>query len=222
MRNDPALSFRQCAIWVFILGGHALLIFLLSTATRDHERRGFKASDFKALVWLELNPPIVLPPPQTLEREPVEEARPRANVTPFQAPANPSSESTAPMTNEPAIDWHGEAGRVARDAVAEEYKFEKRECDPSDPPTSVLPKCTKPLPEYEWNPVEKRGGLAPLPYVRVRNCVVGLGFFGCGFGKPPPPSDDLYKRMKDPNRPTSSVPDVDAINKLPLGKASSR
>jgi len=46
-----------------------------------------------------------------------------------------------------------------------------------------------------------------LPYVRLgEQCVLGLGFFGCAFGRAPPESH-LFDGLKDPDRPRSSVPD---------------
>jgi hypothetical protein len=38
---------------------------------------------------------------------------------------------------------------------------------------------------------------------------VGLGFFGCGFGKPPEANQHLFDAMRDPDRPHSSVPGPD-------------
>jgi hypothetical protein len=46
-----------------------------------------------------------------------------------------------------------------------------------------------------------------LPYIRVgERCAIGLGFFGCGFGKPPA-NGNLFDGMDAPDRDRSSVPD---------------
>jgi hypothetical protein len=58
---------------------------------------------------------------------------------------------------------------------------------------------------FEWNPEEKKAGLLPLPYVRLGNCVVGLGFFGCSGGTEA--NGHLFDDLKKGDRPVSSVPD---------------
>ena len=78
----------------------------------------------------------------------------------------------------------------------------------SDPPNPLLPKCRKPKPPPEWEPQPKKAGfIGILPYVRVGNCIVGLGFLGCTVGKSEA-NGHLFDDMNDPDRPRSSVPDV--------------
>jgi hypothetical protein len=48
-----------------------------------------------------------------------------------------------------------------------------------------------------------------IPYVRLgKRCVIALGAFGCAIGKLPEADGTLFDDMRDPNRPTSSVPDI--------------
>lgn len=208
------LSFRHGVAFIAIAGVHAVLIYLLSQAL--HRPPAVVVQDERpAMIWLDVKLQDI-DEGFTLEPQPAKRERPPS----FQAPVIPGEPVPDAASDKLPIDWYDEARQQGKEAVAESLKFERRDCDPNDPPKSLLPKCVRPLPEYDWdNPKQKRAGFAgPLPYVRLGKCAVGLGFFGCGVGKPPPESTELYDRMKHPDRPTSSVPDVEAINKMPLGK----
>ncbi|MEZ5457795.1 MAG: hypothetical protein R3E65_00290 [Steroidobacteraceae bacterium] len=75
-------------------------------------------------------------------------------------------------------------------------------------PRSPYRACKPRKGSWEWKAEPGKVGMAgPLPYVRVgKRCIVGLGFFGCALGEPPPPNDKLLDDMRKPDRPRSSVP----------------
>ena len=74
----------------------------------------------------------------------------------------------------------------------------------------MLPRCTHTGRRFEWNPEPPRFGISGLvPYMRVgKMCVVGLGFFACGLGAPPPANSHLFDQLKNPARVSGSVPDA--------------
>jgi hypothetical protein len=120
------------------------------------------------------------------------------------SPSRPAI-ATKPSAREPSIDWELEGERAAA-AIAKKLIDEaKAKCNPPGVENPLLPKCAQPAREFEWAP--SRAGFSDgLPYVRVgENCVVGLGFFGCGIGKKPA-NGQLLDSMRDPDRDPSSVP----------------
>lgn len=151
--------------------------------------------------------------------------RPRPTVTtvpsvqprPTQAPptivleptAPEEQPSIAPPSPNPSatIDWTAQATQAAAAVVDKAIREETRECDPSDSPNSFLPPCNPKTKQFEWTGEPRVGFSGGLPYVRIgERCVVGLGFFGCGFGDPPPAKGDLFEGMDDAERDRSSVP----------------
>ena len=106
-----------------------------------------------------------------------------------------------PETQRPSIDWYAEAAKSA--ARSADGKGEPSTFSP--PPKVVHQACKPKKSSFEWNPEEKKAGLLPLPYVRLGNCIVGLGFFNCQAG--PPANGHLFDDLKKGDRPVSSVPD---------------
>ena len=59
-----------------------------------------------------------------------------------------------------------------------------------------------------WNPELPRAGVeGVVPYIRLGSCVIALGAFACAMGKEEA-NGHLFDELKDPDRPRSSVPDV--------------
>jgi len=139
--------------------------------------------------------------PSTTPAAPIVVAEPSA---PGQTSVAPSTAASPPAT----IDWTAQAAEAAAAVVDKAISAETRKCDPSESPDSFLPPCNPRTKKFEWNPESRRVGFSGgLPFVRIgERCVVGLGFFGCGFGAPPPANGDLFEGMDDPERDRSSVP----------------
>jgi hypothetical protein len=196
-------SFARGVAAVVVIGGHVLLIVLLSSS---HPRRFNGAASSVpprgTLILLELRP---LPE----QRSPAAPEPARAVVTaPRVPPGSPLEIDTAiraPAT--PSIDWYREAEIVAREAAATPPA--RKGCDEAPRPGSLRPRCRKDPAEFLWDPEPRRFGLAGgIPYVRLGPCVLALIAFGCGIGKTEA-NGALFKDMRHPDRPTSSVPDVD-------------
>lgn len=156
------------------------------------------------LFFVERPRPAVIPAPSVQSR------RSQATPTIVAEPSAPEQTSIAPTPSNPpdAIDWSAQAAEAATAVVDKAIREETRKCDPADSPNSFLPPCKHRTKPFEWNPEPRRAGFSGgLPYVRIgERCVVGLGFFGCGFGDPPPANGDLFEGMDDPERDRSSVP----------------
>jgi hypothetical protein len=106
----------------------------------------------------------------------------------------------------PPIDWAAEQDQVAESKGRENWKQLSQHCRDAEALHIHPPECHRYVAPEPWEPEEKRFGLAgPLPYVRLGQCVLGLGFWGCAVGKPPPNGHRL-EGMRDPDRP-SSMPD---------------
>ena len=198
-------SLVRCAAAVVAIGGHVLLIVLLS---RSHPRP-FNDSASRApirgtLVVLELRP---LPEPTAAG--PAEPAR--VLVTPRVRVGSPPLLDTRieALPVKPSIDWYREAEIVAREAAARSVPPARTDCDEAPRPGSPRPKCRKDASEFLWDPEPRRFGIeGGIPYVRLGPCVVALIAFGCGIGKTDA-NGELFKDMRHPDRPTSSVPGPD-------------
>src|SRR6185369_6482897 len=114
-------------------------------------------------------------------------------------PVPPAPEK--PQTTAPPVDWYGEAAKSAARATAKANEPPTF----SPPPKVVHQACIPRKSSFEWNPEEKKAGLLPLPFVRLGNCVVGLGFFTCTGGSEA--NGHLFDDLKKGDRPVSSVPD---------------
>lgn len=112
------------------------------------------------------------------------------------------------------VDWDDEASTVVNSQAVSIFKELRHLCEEAekrrDPPPPGCRRYRKPPP---WDPEPKKFGLTDgpglrLPYVRLgKRCVLGLGFFGCGFGKLPEANGHVFDDFRDPDRPRSSVPD---------------
>ena len=206
---QPKRSSRVWAIAIVLLLHAALLLFMHLERSRPLT---IAPSSEDALTLVIVPEPKVEP---TAPQAPVEMPAlqtPRAkssSSTRIKAPAAVQSEKEP--SGSPHIDWHGEIGRVAKEAAEGASKKElnlpcKSPRKFGDPPqTDCRP---QPAP-FEWDPEPPFAGLAGLlPFVRLgKRCVIGLGFFGCGIGKLPEPNGKLFESMDDPDQPRSSVPD---------------
>jgi hypothetical protein len=211
-------SVRDCLVWAFIIGGHALLILVFMGSKRQVQQLSDDAPSLGVLMLLDL-------PAEASGSEAVSDTPQLASV-PVITPRLPTpeldSESTAitlpeqseegPGTN--AIDWQLEAQRSAH-ATVERNRQSREKRIGEHPPSPFTPK-KKPK-EFEWDPEPDRAGFAEgfIPYVRIgQRCVVGLGFFGCNLSKLPEANSHLFDGMHDPDRQRSSVPEVDTSSAL--------
>ena len=220
MARAGGRSVRDCLVWAFIIGGHALLIFVFTGTNRRQALRALADVPSPSVLIL------LDEPAQASAPEPAIDAPSFASV-PLIAPRLPPPEidtgSTAitlpeeidepgPGTN--AIDWQLEAQRSAHIVAGQNPKRGEKRF--GEHPPSPFREKKKPK-EFEWNPEPKKAGLAAgfIPYVVIgQRCIVGLGFFGCALGKRPEANGHLFDGMHDPDRERSSVPDIDTSSAL--------
>ena len=222
MTRAGGRTVRDCVVWAFIIGGHALLILVFTSGKRLVQFTAVDAPSPGVLLLIDL------PSGPESSSEPVTEAPQLASV-PVITPRLPApdidtystaitlpeeTEPEAPGTN--AIDWRREAERSAQAVVERGAKSVEKHIGEHPPVPSAFQK-KKPPKEFPWDPEPKKAGLAAgfIPYVVIgQRCVVGLGFFGCALGKKPPANSHLFDGMHDPDRQRSSVPDVDTSRAL--------
>jgi hypothetical protein len=162
--------------------------------------------DVPVSTWLLVETPEVLPvltpddapPPavgQTVPREAVA-MRPAATVP----------DSGVDTTARPRVDWQAQGAHVASQAAERMHAPGPRAFGES--PRSPYKTCKPRRSSWEWKPEPGKVGMAGLlPFVRVgERCVVGLGFFGCALGEPPPANGKLLDDMKRDDQPRSSTP----------------
>jgi hypothetical protein len=206
---------RDCLVWVFIIGGHALLILVFTASKRQVQQVSIDAPSPGVLVLLDLPAESSSPEPATTE------ALQLASVPVIITPQFPDSTAITLPPEEivpegPAIDWKLEAERSAHLTVERERNARRTEKRIGEHPPSPFREKKKPK-EFPWDPEPKKAGLAGgfIPYVVIgQRCVVGLGFFGCALGKKPEANGHLFDGMHDPDRQRSSVPDVDTSSAL--------
>lgn len=205
-RRSRSVQLRAAAIGLALLADVLVLLlfgFGSRTSTRESVQLQFVS------IWPADRPPPNLTPSETRQR-PQPAARPPHADTP-----QSTSSSTAPIAlpetdttpqhdrSDPTIDWYREAAKAATrntDHGGQSSTF--------SPPPKVMRKPCKPKESsFEWTPEEKKAGLLPLPYVRLGNCVVGLGFFGCALNGTPAANGHLFDDLQKGDRPESSVPD---------------
>lgn len=110
--------------------------------------------------------------------------------------------SPPPPAPPPLTDWTAERQRAAESKGREIWNDLARRCHDAEALHIYPPECHRHVEPAPWEPEEQRFGLAgPLPYVRLGQCVVGLGFWGCALGKAPPPNGHLLENLRDPDRP---------------------
>jgi len=210
MNERRRRSIRRCGVWVVALTGHALLYLLLVRNAGPPVRQGAFMPEQPILLMLDLSRPAEeeLPaPPEPTRTARLSIPRPADHTDESPAP-NTAITAPAPMPDPAApVDWANEARIAARAATDGSGKPTSREF--GEPLKPARGKCEKRASSFEWNPEPKRAGfIGILPYVRLGNCIVGLGFFGCTLGASEPNSH-LFDDMSDPDHITTSVPDVD-------------
>jgi hypothetical protein len=196
---------------VLVLLAHGLLVlaFLLMP-------KSSRIESAQQLVYLSLWPEM-RPAPEESAQPPPKQSLPKATRPrkPLQvAPVAPTSitpspeSTTAPSESiRPNIDWRAEAA-----AVAGRHAIPPPPAEFSPPPKVMRKACEKKKSSWEWNPQPKKAALAPLPYVVLGRCVIGLGFFGCSPGKPPEANSHLLDDMRAGKTEASSVPDPDTCD----------
>ena len=204
-------SLVRCAAAVLVLGGHALLIVLLLRSHPRPAKGDASVPSRGTLVMLELRRPSDEPSTAAPAHMRAGVTTPRAQLRlPSAQPGAPPAPDTViqALPVNPPIDWYREAEIVAREAGARVLPPARTDCDEVPRPGSLRPKCRKDPAEFFWDPEPRRFGIeGGIPYVRVGPCVVALIAFGCGIGKTDA-NGELFKDMRHPDRPTSSVPDV--------------
>ena len=208
-------SFARCAAAVLVIGGHALLIVLLLRSHPRPTKGDASVPSRGTLVILELRGRPEEPSAAASEHTRAGVTAPPAQLRLSSAqPGAPPAPDTAiqALPVNPPIDWYREAEIVAREAGARVLPPARTDCDEDSRPGSLRPKCRKDAAEFLWDPEPRRFGIeGGIPYVRVGPCVVALIAFGCGIGKTDA-NGELFKDMRHPDRPTSSVPDVNEGN----------
>lgn len=210
MRHNPATRIRPTAMALVLLA-HVPLVLLFVLGWR-HSRDDSGLQPVFIALW-----PTMQQKTEPLVPQPSRQFRPRAaprsetpaRDTPSVDPAAepdalpaPSESTLPPDSIGPAVDWRAEGVAAAARQAA----------PPADPGFTPAPKplrkpCEKPKSNWEWNPQPKKAGIAPLPYVVLGRCVVGLGFFACSPQKPPEANSHLLDDMRDGKASPSSVPD---------------
>ena len=190
---------RAAAVLLALLA-HALLLLLFSFGNR---RPSEPAIWQFVSIWPPDQPaPVITRTPSP--RQPRTRAPATRNPPPIVAPAVPTESESPPQPEapRPSIDWYGQAASAAARSAA------KGDQPPTfSPPPKVVHQACKPKKQsFEWNPEEKKAGLLPLPYVRVGNCIIMLGFFSCS-SEGPPANGHLFDDLRKGDRPVSSVPD---------------
>jgi hypothetical protein len=206
MRRRPqSARVRAAAIGLALLA-HVLVLLLFRSGNSAPSREPSLLQFVSFWPPDQPAPTVVSPPSQPLRRVPA----PSRELTPRSAPSTAAqtapTEAVAPPTEESprsSIDWRGEAVRAAARNAAKEDQPQTF----SPPPKVVRQPCKPKESSFQWNPEEKKAGLLPLPYVRLGNCIVGLGFFGCGLNGPPPANGHLFDDLQKGDRPVSSIPD---------------
>ncbi|MBV8783425.1 MAG: hypothetical protein JOZ67_04480 [Gammaproteobacteria bacterium] len=174
-----------------MLGVHVLVLLRLLERI---PRRAAPASAAPALTWLDLSRVASSPPRAPAAARPVRPATPLPVAPRAAAEGVPGAPS--------AIDW----ADAARDAIRHTLP-PAPDCRPRAALERLPPGCPRPARPFSWNPEPPRAGFeGGLPYVRLKNCVLGLGFFGCAFGRPAA-NAHLFDDLRNPDRPRSSVPD---------------
>jgi hypothetical protein len=201
MARDQSL--RRFVVFVLVVGAHVLLLML----PFDTERREREVSSGRRMVLfftrtpvIERKPPELRPPAEPMfETNIAVEAPTAITLVPLSEPATGGPSTGA------SVDWTDEAQRAAAAAAAKVPTPDRSKCDSTGLGDPTLPNC-KPSTAFKWAP-PKAGFANGLPYFTVGDrCVIGLGFFGCGLGKPPA-DGKLFDGMDDPERPRSSVPE---------------
>jgi hypothetical protein len=164
------------------------------------------ARDTPVSTWLIVDATEVLPvvTPDAPPPPAVGKIVPAAAVETLPAAAVP--DAGVDTTVRPLVDWQAQRAQVASQAAERMHAPGARSFGES--PRSPYKTCKPRRSSWEWKPEPGKVGMAGLlPFVRVgERCVVGLGFFGCALGEPPPANGKLLEDMKRDDRPRSSTP----------------
>jgi hypothetical protein len=212
---------RSVALAV-VLGGHVLLILLLTSSKPGDGRSGKANTEVRSilvLLDLERPKPVESPPSETKPEAASGASNSRKRISARSASSEPASapsgvqDASGTAIDAPQIDWQGEAQRTAQAMAPGLLKKQLRECEEAKRLGKYPPGCKKPASAYNkhFEPEPKRVGMQGLiPYVRIgKRCVVALGAFGCALGKLPEADGTIFDDMRDPDRPRSSVPDIE-------------
>ncbi len=210
-------SVRDCLVWAFIIGGHALLILVFMGSKQRQVLQVSADTPSPGVLVL-----IDMPAEAAASAEPVSEP-PQLTSVPVIVSATDRSRQHG--DHAAARDRTGRAGhqrhRLATGSRTLRARHRRAQCEEpreTHRRASPSPFREKPKPkEFPWDPEPDKAGLAAgfIPYVVIgERCVVGLGFFGCALGKKPPPNSHLFDGMHDPNRQRSSVPEIDTSSAL--------
>jgi hypothetical protein len=208
MERAANRSSDRVGLLAIVLGGHWLVIEVLCGGRLLEPRRASVAPP-ESWIWIPA-PPDIPEIKKTIEARPRTQAARPARAAPLAdvaaAPAQPIQ--PAPAT---APDWHLEAQSVAG-AMAPQLSNELQEkCAVARRLAQALPPgCKKDSFAKDWQPQPQRAGFVGIfPYVRLGRCIIGLGFWGCAVQEPSP-DGTLLEDFRNPDRPTSSVPDLPA------------
>jgi hypothetical protein len=193
---------RRFTALVAVLALHSL--FLLMLLAREPITRIVTTDARSSLLFL-----MEAPQPTAPTAPPAQSRATRRTAPVVHETSTPEQTTVEPVPAVPSapIDWNAQATEAAAAVVDKAIRQETRKCDPSDSPSSFLPRCEPRSYEFKWNPDPKVGFSGGLPYVRVgERCVIGLPFFACGIGRLPPANGDLFEGMSDAERDRSSVP----------------
>lgn len=205
VRNHRILAGRGM-VWCLVICAHVALLMLLSNSRTSRQAAKVPVQEPLLLFWLEPRPREDEPE----EEEPVREVTRAQRVAESRAEEPAGDAAISVPLEAPPIDWYAEAGHAARSKAADMMAKQDKSCEARKRPGSLLPKCRKDRPSFEWEPEEKRAGISGgLPYVRLgKRCVFALIFVGCALGKLPGPHS-YAEEMRDPDRPRDSVPDLE-------------
>lgn len=213
-------SWDRVGFLTIVLGGHWLLIEVLS-GSRHIELRSLTGDSPEPWIWIPSTPQIPQEQPeQTKSRPRTQVSRPVRTKPPAGATAAPVQPQEPAAKNAP--DWISEAHSVAQSMAPQLNNELQEKCAAARRLAQPLPPgCRKESFEKEWRPEDKRAGFVGiLPYVRLGRCVIGLGFWGCVVQEPKP-DGSLFEDFRNPDRPTSSVPDlpVQTLPQAPIPQA---
>lgn len=215
MERSGRTSVGRGIVWCIVLCAHVSLLMLFSN-TRSGSRyiRGGVQQEPLILFWFE-PPALQTAPEDDLERESAIALR---AAQPSSATDSSDVAISAPEEKKAPLDGFAEVGQVAESKAAEMMARQDKSCEGRKRPGSLLPKCQKDRPHRQWQPEPKRAGISGgLPYVRLgERCAFALIFIGCTFGKRPGP-ESYAEDMRDPDRPGSSVPELEDMGFGGLG-----
>ena len=209
MERGTRRSLDRVGLVAIVLGGHWLLIeVLLGGHAEDPRRVAINLPE--TLIWVPVAQDI---PQEQPEQKKKIELRPRTRSV-RSVRAEPAAVAAAPVQqSEPAAesvpDWTSVAHSVAESMAPQLINELDEKCATARRLARALPEgCKREVQAKDWRPEPQRAGFVGIfPYVRLGKCIIGLGFWGCAVQEPSP-DGSLLEDFRNPNRPTSSVPDL--------------